>query len=108
MALITKLSGSITGAGANTTLITPTSGTRFVLVHYTLTVDGAGLVTLYDGTNDAANRMVYAYMNPGVAGQFNSGPALDGMVSAAVDNLLVANVPASTTLYYQLQYFESR
>ena len=104
---ITKASGSIVGDGSNTAILTPTSGQRFVLTHYLFTVNGSGLVTIYDETNNSANRIVYAYMSPGVAGQFDAGHALDGMTSAAVDNVLYANVPTGTTLYWQIQYFES-
>ena len=105
---ITKASGVITGAGGNTAILTPTSGKRFVLTHYMFTVDVAGIITVYDETNNSANRMVYGYLSPGVAGLFpfqvgNGHP----LWSVAVDNVLYANVPSGTKLYWQIHSYEA-
>ena len=104
--IMLEASGVITGAGGNTAILTPTSGNLFGLTNILLTVDVAGIITLYDETNASGSRVVYAYLSSGVAIAAPRYVAGNEFRSAAYDNVLYANVPSGTKLYWQIHYYE--
>ena len=106
---ILKASGSIAGA-ADTAIITPASGNKWILTFVLFTVDVPAIITAYDETNDSDNQVVYGKFSPGFATGFpraaGSGALPGAIKAAAADNKLYVNVPADVTLYYTVHWYE--
>ncbi len=93
--------GTITSA-TTTTLWTPASGKRFVIMHAEISTDSAMRVALVDGTDVAGSRIMAPYLAA------NGGEVRDAPYSSkAINTLLRVVTGASGNVFVEVDGFES-